>query len=178
MPSCSEFFSCVILICACRLSPSWDYYHNVWVRCAWLMGVCLQRGFIFALDGCLQSFACPGWIFSYLSVWDSGPMWIVFIQTPYLYVVQTRTYGPPRLDASLLLTQPPWEVLSFPFHKAGRAYVEVWASHFIWTDYHLHYHLRWSMGFYDSGPSFLGPVTKSAILQGSAALSWVVWVPL
>lgn len=137
MSFCSEFFSCVVLICACSLSPSWDYYHNVWVRCAWFVGVYLQRGFIFALDGCPQGFACPGWIFSYLLVWDSGPMWRVFIWTPYLYVAQTRTYRPHRLDASLLLTQPPWEALSFPFHKAGRAYVEVLASHFIWTDYHL-----------------------------------------
>ena len=147
--------------------------------------MCLACGSIFTE----RFYICPGWVspgfrlsrvtfHSYLLVWDSGPMWIVFIWTPYLYVAQIRTYRPHRLDAALLLTQPPWEALSFPFHKAGRAYVEVLASHFIWTGYHLHYHLWWSLGFYDSDPSLLGPVSKSAILQGSAALSRVVWVPL
>lgn len=126
MPSCSEFFSHVVLICAYALILSWDYYHNVWVLCF------LGCGSMFTE----MVYICPVWVspgfhlsrvnfHSNMSVWDASTMWIVFIWTPYLYVAQTRACGPTRPDASLLLTRPSCEVLPFTLHNVGRVYVEV-----------------------------------------------------
>lgn len=178
MSPCSEFCFHTVLIFACGLILSWDYFWSVWVICAVFGGNIVTEKFYIYRGWVFQDFHLSKTNFhSSWSVWDPNPTWIVFIWTPYLHVVQTRAWGPTTYLMLLCFSSSPLGKPPISLIQRGQG---LWRSlcSSITFPRGPKPHLWFLWGLDDSSTLLLALAAKSAISWDSDTFAHTWWVPL
>lgn len=178
MSLCSDFCSLVVLIFACGLILSWDYFWSMWVLCAVFGGNIFTEKFYIYHGWMSEGFHLSKTNFhSNWSVWDPNTMWIVFIWTPYLGVAQARAWGPiTHLMFLCFLSSPLGKSLISLIQRGQGLWRSLCSSIIFPRGSRPHLWFLW--GFYDSSTLLLALAAKSAIPQDSGTFAHVLWVPL